>query len=102
MAHSRPTQERHTVKRNSVSNAYSLIPLKIMAKFSQENGISINPDLDDAASVTESFPDLQELEQKIYRHIGEDSANSRAEFSHDVTPSHRLVRNAHRQDSDKY
>src|SRR5690625_4069227 len=67
MGPSRPTQEMLTVHRKSVSNAYSLIPLKIMTRFSQENGISINPDLDDAASVTESFPDLQELEQKIDR-----------------------------------
>src|SRR5690625_5685027 len=73
-----------------------------MAKYSQENGININPDLDDAASVTESFPDLQELEQKIYRHIGEGSANSRAEFWHDVTPLLRRVRNAHLHVSAQY
>lgn len=102
MGPSRPIQETLTVHRKSVSNAYSLIPLKVMAKFSQENGISINPDLEDAASVTESFPDLQELEQIIYRHIGEGSANSRAECWQGVTPLLRRVRNAHLHVSAQY
>lgn len=66
------------VNRKNIKSAYSNIPLKIMAKFAQENGITIEPKLEKKANIIlKKEYDLRRLETKINSYIGSIGNNSK-------------------------
>ncbi|WP_086930353.1 T6SS phospholipase effector Tle1-like catalytic domain-containing protein [Agarilytica rhodophyticola] len=58
-----PIPGKITVTRQSISNHYSRIPLRIMARFARENGINILPDLEDENAITGAF--LNQVYQRL-------------------------------------
>jgi hypothetical protein len=71
---------RLVVNRKNIKSAYSNIPLKIMAKFTRENGIELDQELEDKANkILENESDLLALEEKIKSYVASVGAKSKAD-----------------------
>src|SRR5690625_1631050 len=93
--HLGPVQAIHEtikVNREEISNAYALIPLRIMARVARENGINIARflELDTEVRVV---GDLKTLEDKIEEHIAQGASGSSAASWHGNTPLLKRIRN---------
>ena len=84
---------KHTLKevnlhaeRSNISNQYSRIPLHIMAKFTRENEITLNPKLDYDEKI---IPELNvvkiEVDKYVNQHKGKGAYTSKATDWHDNT-----------------
>jgi len=92
------------VERTGIKNAYCLIPLKIMASYAEESGISYNPDfMPEISGAINSINDLKMLEQKINNHIAAGTDSSTPESWMDLRePSYNAIRHKHLHFSAKY
>jgi len=98
---SQPLPEILRVHRESISNAYCLIPLKIMVRFAEENGLTMDSRFVRRAS-ERITGDLLDLESEIDAHIARSGTSSSAEFWHRSTPLLRRIRNKYLHVSSQY
>lgn len=69
------------VTRTGISNAYCLIPLKIMAEFAGKNGINVKSSLSpNASAVVDAYPELKILEQRVNTHVAAGIGSSTPEY----------------------
>lgn len=73
-----PAQYALKATRKGIHSAYCNIPLKIMTKFAQENGVKIKPELEKVATHILSKEDqaLQDLEIKINKYVDSKTTTS--------------------------
>lgn len=84
---------KHTLKevnlhaeRSNISNQYSRIPLHIMAKFTRENEIKINSELEIDEDVSSDLKAVQsKLDKYVNQHKGKGAYTSKATDWHDNT-----------------
>src|SRR5690625_55237 len=94
-------QETLRVHRRAISNAYSLIPLKVMIRFAEESGLSVDGRIVSRSS-RRITGDLIELEKEIDTHIASAGNSSSARFWHRNTSLFRRVRNMYLHVSSQY
>lgn len=101
MGPSQPISEILRVHRASISNAYSLIPLRLMVRFSGQNGLKINDFLIHRTS-RRITGDLLDLEAQIEAQIASAAGSSSEEFWHRNTALLRRIRNTYLHVSAQY
>jgi hypothetical protein len=95
---------RDKLRARTVRNAYSRIPLKIMAEKAAEDGIEFRSELDShAAQAINAFPELTKLESRIKAYMGKvGKRGSKPEDWQMAEPELNAVRHKHLHFSARY
>lgn len=91
------------VNRSGISNAYSLIPLKVMARFARDSDLNVNEKLEDKVALTLSkYEELMLIDDRIGNHIARGIASSTVNSWSGQDPLLRKIRHDHLHVSSNY